>query len=238
MTHDDFITEVARRLEWPEEKMTGIIGTILEAVSAELKLNNPVLIEGFGTLKTDIQSEYILVNPETKERHLMPPSVKVAFEPLSDEKEDVSVHVDFIPDESLYKELNIAFMQFEPTLLNDGVQLSGVSEIIAGEPEEHLEVEGYPEEDLEGEEDREVDTGPEAEVEMKTESETESEVEVEETIVELAEPVRQKESPHLNRSSRRELRSNKRTASVWIPIAGGIAIIVASLFFFKGERNS
>lgn len=188
MTHDDFITEVARRLEWPEEKMTGIIGTILEAVSAELKLNNPVLIEGFGTLKTDIQSEYILVNPEMKERHLMPPSVKVVFESLLDEKEeDALVYADFIPDESLYKELNIAFMQFEPTLLNDGVQFPGVSEIIAGEPEEDLEVE---------------------------------------------------ESPHLNRSSRRELRSNKRTASVWIPIAGGIAIIVASLFFFKGERNS
>lgn len=222
MTHEDFIAEVAKRLEWPEEKTAGIIEAILEVVSTELKMNNPVVIDDFGTLKTDIQPEYILLDPETKERYLMPPSIEVVFEALFQENEETPLlRTGFTPDEALYNDVNSSFTQFEPTPLNEGVQFPGIPEIIAEEPEEEREVLEYPypqeEETLLSEHRSQPGESPETGIPVK---EVESE-----------------ESPPRYRSSRRGLRRNKRTSSVWIPIAGGIAIVVASLFFFKGDGD-
>ena len=286
MTHEDFIAEVAKRLEWPEEKTTGIIDTILEVVSTELKMNNPVVIDDFGTLKTDIQPEYILMNPETKERHLMPPAVEVVFEVLFQENEEDSLlRASFTPDEALYNDVNSSFSQFEPTPLNEGVQFPGIPEIVAGEAEEesdapefsHLREEESllsehssqpgPEKDLEIEkpveqeepiefevvaEEPELADPPEIiePVELTGQTEPAGQIEPVEhpiTAETVKTPVRT-ESPELTERadveqsppryrSPRGLRSNKRTSSVWIPIAGGIAIVVASLFFFKGDRN-
>jgi nucleoid DNA-binding protein len=166
MTYEDFIAEVARRLEWPDEKTSGIIETILEVVSAELKMNNSVILDNFGTLKTDIQPEYILVNPETKERHLMPPAVEIVFEAFSQENGENSLsYAGFTPDETLYNEVNSSFSQFEPTPLNEGVQSPGIPEIVVGEQETEYEI---PESSLSREEQNvlpEEISHPEPEVE-------------------------------------------------------------------------
>ena len=210
MTHEEFIAEVTRRLGWPEERTSGIVGTIIDVVSAELKMNNPVIIDHFGTLKTDIQPEYILVNPETKERHLMPPAVEIIFDGLPSENgEDSLANVGFTPDEALYNEVNSAFSQFEPTLLNEGVQFSGISEIVDGGQEEELKVEEPFVSDKPGEKEL-IPQMQSADVEL---------------------------SPPRYRSHRK-MRHNKKIPSVWIPIAGGVAIVVAALFFFKGDGNS
>ncbi len=203
MTHRDFIAEVAKRLEWPEEKISGVIETILEVVSTELKMNSPVIIDDFGTLKIDIQPEYILVNPETKERYLMPPAVEVIFEVPSQENGENLSFVDFTLDEILYNEVNSSFSHFEPTPLDEDVGFPGIPEIVFGEQEAENEI---------------------AEPPLSQEEQNA-----------LPEEISSVEPPH-SRSHRR-MRSNKRTSPVWIPIAGGIAIVVASLFFFKGDRN-
>lgn len=224
MTHENFIAEVAKRLEWPEEKTTGIIEVILEVISAELKMNNPVVIDDFGTLKTDVQSEYILVNPKTKERHLMPPAVEIVFEAFFQESgENSSLPAGFVPDEALYNDVNTSFSQFEPTPLNKGVQFPGIPEIVAEEPgatdpPEIIELAEH------AEQTESVDHQTTAETSVRTEPD------------ERTERIDVAQSPPKHRS-RRGLRSNKRTSPVWIPIAGGIAIVVASLFFFKGGRN-
>lgn len=227
MTHRDFIAEVAKRLEWPEEKISGVIETILEVVSTELKMNNPVIIDDFGTLKIDIQPEYILVNPETKERYLMPPAVEVIFEVPSQENGENSSFVDFTLDEILYNEVNSSFSHFEPTPLDEDVGFPGIPEIVAGEPIEDSEVE-EPIESVEPDvfaEDPGTTGLPEITEPAELTGQTEP-AEEEKT-----------ESPPQYRSSRRGLRSNKRTSPVWIPIAGGIAIIVASLFFFQRRQG-
>ncbi|MDR2816628.1 MAG: HU family DNA-binding protein [Proteiniphilum sp.] len=262
MTHGDFITEVAKRLEWPEEKTAGIIEAVLEVISTELKMNNPVVIDDFGTLKTDIQPEYILLDPETKERYLMPPSIEVVFEALFRENEENPLlHADFMPDEALYNDVNSSFSQFEPALLNEGVQFPGIPEIVAEELKEESDEE--PQEEPEKEPKKEIKKEPEKESEAQeypypqeeetllsehglppeesTESEIpEKEAEATELRAESSGPVAlpgMEESPPQYRSSRGEVRRNKKTLSVWIPIAGGIAIIVASLFFFKRDEE-
>lgn len=230
MTHNDFIFKVAERLEWPEEKVSGIIGTIWEIVGTELKMNNPVVIDKFGTLKTDIRPEYILLDQEANERYLMPPDVEIIFEAFPQENEENMLsHAGFTPDEALYNEVNSSFSQFEPTLLNEDAHFPGIPEIVAGNFEEETDTADLPDtvvssvsSDLPGLSD------------LPEESVAGDAPEV------LHEKIQHPVFPPVSRSrsrSRRELRSNKRTSSVWIPIAGGVAIVVASLFFFKGNRD-
>lgn len=240
MTHDDFIAKVAKRLEWSDKKISGIVENILEVVSAELKMNNPVVIDDFGTLKTDIQPEYILLNPKTKERHLMPPAVEVIFEPLFGNEEDSLLYPTFTPDEVLHNDVNSSFSQFEPTLLNEGVQFPGIPEIVVDDVEEGNATPELLHQQEEVVEEIESTVLPEIE-QPAEEIEIPESAEPIEPIKQL-EPVGQiepvfPESPHRYSSSRRRVKSNKKTPSVWIPIAGGIAIIVASLFFFKGDGN-
>lgn len=269
MTHEELVAGVAKRLEWPEEKISDIIRAILEVVSAELKMNNTVVIDDFGTLKTDIQPEYILVDTETGDRYLMPPAMEVIFESLFQESEDSTLLPAFFTlDEVLYNEINNSFSQFEPTLLNEGVQFPGIPEIVVGKqetedetPELSLSVNLQSEKDTEygipGEEMESVEfkeemesvesvefevTAEEAEIVDPPEITEPSEITEPEKIsgrIELfarVEPVDAKESPPGSRSHR-QMRNNKRTSSIWIPIAGGIAIVMASLFFFKGTPD-
>ena len=241
MTHEEFIVEVAKRLGWAEEKTSGIVGTIIDVVSTELKMNNPVIIDHFGTLKTDIQSEYILVNPETKERHLMPPAVEIIFDVLSLENgEDSLPDAGFIPDEVLYNEVNSAFSQFEPTLLNEGVQFSGIFEIVDGGQEEETGIE-IPE--LSHLEDEQIllsedifQSEPQLEPELEVEGPFMSDEPVEKELIPQIQSADVELSPPRYRSHRK-MRHNKKIPSVWIPIAGGVAIVVAALFFFKGDGN-
>lgn len=138
------IAEVAKCLEWTEEKTAGIIDVIRDVIGAELKMNNPVAIDEFGTLKAEVYPEYILVIPETKERFLMPPSVEVVFNSLFRvDYANPLLIADFTVDDLLYNELNSSFSQFEPTLLNEGVQFPGVTEIIT-----ETEYSTHPEDDL------------------------------------------------------------------------------------------
>lgn len=240
MTQDDFIAEVAKRLEWAEEKTTSIIETILEVVSAELKVNNPVIIDDFGTLKTNIQPEYILVNPETKERYLMPPVVEIVFDALfQNDVENSLLRACFTPDETLYHDVNSFFSLFEPTPLNEGVQFPGIFEIVAEEPEPEItdSSEIIEPSELIGQTEH---TGQMESVKHHVTVRTiETPVQAEPSRRNLSE---RKELAGLGQSLpqcrfRRGLKSNKRISSVWIPIVGGIAIILVSLFFKGGYKQ-
>jgi nucleoid DNA-binding protein/nucleoid-associated protein YgaU len=229
MIYEEFIAEVAGILEWTEEQTAGVIETIVEVMTAELKMNNPVVIDDFGTLKTEIQPEYILVNPETKERHLMPPAIEVVFEASFQENEDgVSL---FTSDDTLYDELNASFSQFEPTPLNEGVQFSGIPEIVAVEPEQ---TEPAAQVEFAGQAEPVEQTDP---VEYQATIETEQTPAQTESFGQTAQAVAAAEgaSPR-NRSSRRGLGSKKKISPVWIPVVGGIAIIVAVFFFLKWKE--
>lgn len=222
MTHVEFIAEVAKRLEWAEENTTGIIETILDIISAELKLNNPVLIDEFGSLKSGVEPEYILVDPETKDRYLMPPAIEVFFEAFFRANEDNPfLQTVFLPDETLYNDLNLSFSQFEPTLLNEGVQFPGVPEMIVEEPEEEIETAGYTDTQKEN---IEIPAQPHSQQKEATEHPPQEDL------------LSVEHSTMLDEHGVGEPEKRKRIPAVWIPIAGGIAIMVASLFFFKGEE--
>lgn len=338
MIREELVEKVAKRLEWSQEKTSDIIDTITNIIKAELKINNPVNIDDFGVFETEIQPEYILVDPESHDRYLMPPSVDVVLKTVSQQdKGGYSFNAGFSADETLYTDVNSSFSSFEPSLLNKGVQFPGIIEIIAEDPKE----ENVDESVIEHEEEKqsyktdwidEVEnqeninitqssdtsekdiqsiqeqSGVLSEDEIVAQKVNEENVEsveltatvepidatdkslndqspetvnsyeidkncqndaISDSVEEIDQiahitPIRKeaivqmksdtkpndipaqdlyspktdqlKRSPH-QIGSHRQRKSHKRTLSVWVPIAGGIAIIMASLFFFKGEAK-
>lgn len=213
MDHENLITIVSERLDWARETTENVIAAILEVVKAELKAGNSVEIDNKGSLNPEIRSEYILLDPESGERILMPPSLEIILEVFLDVGNKTLLNdLVFTPEETFYNDLNVGFSQFEPTLLNDDIELGDIP-VIEGEPDEMSdnEIEGAFEPDEAQFLLKEVATLSEKKMPPKA--------------------VEEKKRPH----SRQWCVRKKST--IWIPIAGGIAIIVASLFFFERERK-
>ncbi len=202
MTHEDLIQRLAQQLGWSDETATEALDAMIAVLKAELTANNPVDLDDFGKFLTPKQPEYILTDRETNDRYLMPPAVEVLFES--------SVDLYFAPEDSLNESVNSAFSFFEPTPLNEGVALPGVTEVIVGGEEE-----------------------TEAEEERATDETAETEKEREKIIGENAPEVKlvQDHGPY-----RRKMKHKKRSP-LWIPIVGGVAIALAALFFFRRNQN-
>lgn len=236
MTHEELIQRLAQQLGWSDETATEALDAIIAVLKAELTANNPVDLDDFGRFSTPKQPEYILTDRETNDRYLMPPAVEVLFESAAD--------LFFTPEDSLNESVNSAFSFFEPTSLNEGVALPGVPEVIVG-GEEETEEEAVSE-TAEAEKETEV-TEKETEVTETqtgvTETQTgETEAETEETAGaekdEKIEAGAEKEiAPEVklvrdHGPYRRKARHRKKSP-LWIPIAGGVAIALAALFFFQ-----
>lgn len=138
-----------------EVKIFNFVKAFTEILIEEVSSGNDVTIDDFGDFEVKKQSEYILLDTESGERKLMPPSVVLDFKP-------VDGSVGFTLDESLEKELNSAFNNFEPTLLNEGVELEGVEVVVVGQDVEDELIDDEPE-DIVEEESNEVYVSEEAE---------------------------------------------------------------------------
>jgi|AGTN01.3.fsa_nt_gi Bacterial nucleoid DNA-binding protein len=83
MTHKDFIDKLSERLQWPESKITEMLGATVRLLNERLSEGVLVSMENLGDFRTEKNPEYISVNTETKERYLMPPSFDLHFEAAS-----------------------------------------------------------------------------------------------------------------------------------------------------------
>jgi len=90
MTHEELITELSRRLDWPEIKVTEILEAAVKVMNEKLMENNSLSLPDLGDFITRRRTEYISVNSETGERWLMPPSVELLFEAASELKEQLA----------------------------------------------------------------------------------------------------------------------------------------------------
>jgi|SRR5690554_2762479 nucleoid DNA-binding protein len=289
MTQKEFIAKLAAKLQWDESKTSAILSDIVDVLTEQLSDNNVVTVDNFGHFSTHKFPEYILVDAETKDRYLMPPEVVVLFE---QEMDDTSVSVEpklyisFEIDDSFKSSINSAFTNFEPTLLNEGVELPGIDVISTKQPEEDVEEikdEAVPEiEKSEIEESlvvEEYDNIHESEVEETDISDESSEdtddykdllaeTSEDEVVASLSEYADTETEPDLNlepmpqdlpepllvrqrttfpehqseqvlqsgRSPKSRSRSHK-SSRVFVPILGGVVIVMATLFFFNGVAN-
>ncbi len=263
MTQGDLISHLSERLGWAEPSIAKALEALIDTVVEELLAGNRVDISDFGLFQTRKQSEYILVDREGSERYLVPPFLEIVFEaaamPATSGSGDNTVR--FVPDESLEKEVNSSFALFEPTLLNEGVQFPGMVEVYADQlveegeardPEEEgaelPRVESVEEKLLIPEEPA-VEEVPSAVEEVPKELESlpaetmENEIgkeppledpPVEDPPVEEPPVEEPRDKPQPAPALRLQVRRRpKKKPPVWIPVAGGVAIALAVLFFFN-----
>lgn len=146
MTNEDLIAKIAQRLDWTDIAVSEVLDAVIDVIKAELLESNRIIIDDFGVFFTRIQSEYILVDSETNDRYLIPPVVEVDFEMLSlkTEEEILPFELIFTPDVALNEAVNISFSHFEPTLLNEGVELPGIQVVIPVDEDDDLEENDVP----------------------------------------------------------------------------------------------
>lgn len=279
MTQQELLGIVAEKIQSSVEKTTDILEVILIILSEELVQNGAVYIDDFGVFKTQKRSEYVSLNSETGERILIPPAVEIVFEPSlnvsieaeqydadttntnadsdSDNivKEDNSSKVLFFePDLSLRNSVNSAFVNFEPTVLNEGIELTGIE--VISDVKEMLETSTL--EDVSGQEDELGSVDSDA-------SETPSDAvynkealspngpsdhdSTEGQEVECIMPkqivMQEDERAHHTVNgvqsiidSAPPIKQRFSNSRIWVPIMGGVAITLAALFFFNGTTQN
>ena len=237
MTNEDLIAKLVQLLGWTEAEASRALDAMIAVMKTELEENNPVIIDDFGKFFTHKQSEYILIDRETKERYLMPPAVGVVFESLVEKNEEaLTFNLFFTPEDSLNDSVNSSFSYFEPALLNEGVQIPGIPEVVAGEVDEvgqigDVEQAGQPEQSEQIEEIEKTAEVKQAELGEEI-PETKGLAQVETIPQATHSPqIRQAGKAEPNRHKRTK---RKKTTALWIPIMGGVAIALAALFFFRG----
>ena len=187
--------------------------------------------------------------------------------PLSETSHDEERYlITFIPSELLRRGVNSYFAHFEPTLLNEGITFDALPVVKMGEeniaessdnvivrasatltPRE-VEMEAPTEELPEPEEahtealpEVKVTPGPvEPDVPMEPSEPVDPDPPQKNVTNELAESLRHLPDDAIRQRvverSRRTKRGRK-SSSVWVPIIGGVAIVVAGLFFFNRDTT-
>lgn len=87
MTNEELITELSRRLNWPETKVAETLEAAVEVMNAKLTENIPLSLQDLGDFITRRKTEYISVHPENNERWLIPPAIELLFEAAPELKE-------------------------------------------------------------------------------------------------------------------------------------------------------
>lgn len=87
MTNEELITELSRRLNWPETKVVETLEAAVEVMNAKLTENIPLSLQDLGDFITRRKTEYISVNPRNNERWLIPPAIELLFEAAPELKE-------------------------------------------------------------------------------------------------------------------------------------------------------
>lgn len=81
MTHKELISELATRLGWTQTRTSLVLDSAIDILSENLAESNTINIQGFGVFEARLKQERISVNPNTKQRFLVPPKITPAFRP-------------------------------------------------------------------------------------------------------------------------------------------------------------
>lgn len=143
---------------------------------------------------------------------------------VSDGETKTFYQIGFVPDGTLRNFVNSSFSHFEPTLLNEGVAFSDIPEIIEGKDESTH--------DLSSNLIVKITDAKESEISPKKDSDDETETKLER--IPAAETTSDFRPPAVSGTlPSSQVRQRKKPSVIWIPVLGGIAVALASLFFFR-----
>lgn len=81
MKNKEFITELAERLGWTPQEVTDLVATFGSVLGSRLVDNDAVYLHGFGQFEAKKKMEWVVVNPASGKRYLVPPKLVPVFKP-------------------------------------------------------------------------------------------------------------------------------------------------------------
>lgn len=79
MNNKELIASVASKMSLPRTEVKALLEAFSETVSAQLKEDNQVAFQSFGTFEVRKKEERLFVHPVTKARTMIPPKLVVSF---------------------------------------------------------------------------------------------------------------------------------------------------------------
>ena len=83
MTNKELVAELSDNLGWTQVRVSEVLAQTVEQINSQLADNATITIPSFGVFQTRKLGERISVNPQTKQRLLVPPKISVNFKPAS-----------------------------------------------------------------------------------------------------------------------------------------------------------
>lgn len=83
MNNKDFTSELAERLGYTIKDASELINSFVSGMTQELEEGNSVVIQGFGSFEVKKKAERISINPNSKQRMLVPPKLVLTYKPSS-----------------------------------------------------------------------------------------------------------------------------------------------------------
>lgn|SRR5690242_2711447 len=79
MHKNEFIRQLAKETSLPQKEVNKVIKTSIELIARTLRSGDKVVLTGFGTFEVRTRRERRGVNPQTKERIVIPPTETPGF---------------------------------------------------------------------------------------------------------------------------------------------------------------
>lgn len=79
MNNKELIASIAAKTNLPRTEVTYLLEAFVETVATQLKEDNQVGFQGFGTFEVRKKDERLSVHPLTKVRTMIPPKLVVGF---------------------------------------------------------------------------------------------------------------------------------------------------------------
>ena len=83
LNNKEFISELSQRLGYTAKDSSELIASLLSEMTRQLEDGNSVAVHGFGSFEVKKKTERISVNPNTKQRMLVPPKLVLSYKPSS-----------------------------------------------------------------------------------------------------------------------------------------------------------
>ena len=90
MNKKEFINELSIQANLPAKEAAACANALVASLSAHLAEEDTIAISGFGQFEVKRKMERVIVNPSTKQRMLVPPTIVVGFKPVQTLKERVN----------------------------------------------------------------------------------------------------------------------------------------------------
>ena len=89
MNNKDFISALASRTSLTTKETQKLATALISGMADTLDSETSFSVQGFGTFEVKKKMERIIVNPNTKQRMLVPPKLVLGFRPASQFKDEL-----------------------------------------------------------------------------------------------------------------------------------------------------